>query len=129
MTSSLPVSKFGGAGARTPPTPSLAVLKAVKNNFQSKSRTFALREKTPHLSIRFFPFSYTQTANMGGMNNKKKQPMPGKLDETLVTRKRKDYEAPVAVEQKRRRTDAKAKAKAKAEPVSKRGGRPCRRSW
>ncbi|OSS45307.1 hypothetical protein B5807_10332 [Epicoccum nigrum] len=60
---------------------------------------------------------------MGGMNNKKKQPMPGKLDETLVTRKRKDYEAPVAVEQKRRRTDAKAKAKAKAkaEPVSKKG--------
>ena len=58
---------------------------------------------------------------MGGMNNKKKQPMPGKLDESLVTRKRKDYEAPVVVEQKRRRTDvkAKAKAKAKAEPVSK----------
>jgi ribosomal RNA methyltransferase Nop2 len=60
---------------------------------------------------------------MGGMNNKKKQPMPGKLDESLVTRKRKDYEAPVVVEQKRRRTDvkAKAKAKAKAEPVSKKG--------
>ena len=57
------------------------------------------------------------------MNNKKKQPMPGKLDESLVTRKRKDYEAPVVVEQKRRRTDvkAKAKAKAKAEPVSKKG--------
>lgn len=49
--------------------------------------------------------------------------MPGKLDESLVTRKRKDYEAPVVVEQKRRRTDvkAKAKAKAKAEPVSKKG--------
>ncbi|KAF2999403.1 rRNA (cytosine-C5-)-methyltransferase nop2 [Curvularia kusanoi] len=56
---------------------------------------------------------------MGGMRGKKKQGMPEPLDESLVTRKRKDYEAPAPKEQKRRRTDAKAKAKAKAEPVSK----------
>ncbi|KAJ4395240.1 rRNA (cytosine-C5-)-methyltransferase nop2 [Didymella pomorum] len=54
---------------------------------------------------------------MGGMRGKKKQGMPGPLDESLVTRKRKDYEAPAPKEQKRRRTDAKAKAK--AAPVSK----------
>ncbi|KAF2630271.1 NOL1/NOP2/sun family putative RNA met [Macroventuria anomochaeta] len=58
---------------------------------------------------------------MGGMRGKKKQGMPEPLDESLVTRKRKDYEAPAPKEQKRRRTDAKAKAKAKAKaaPVSK----------
>lgn len=49
---------------------------------------------------------------MGGMRGKKKQGMPEPLDESLVTRKRKDYEAPAPKEQKRRRTDAKAKAKA-----------------
>jgi ribosomal RNA methyltransferase Nop2 len=49
---------------------------------------------------------------MGGMRGKNKQGMPGPLDESLVTRKRKDYEAPAPKEQKRRRTDAKAKAKA-----------------
>jgi ribosomal RNA methyltransferase Nop2 len=51
----------------------------------------------------------------------KKQGMPEPLDESLVTRKRKDYEAPVPKEQKRRRMEAreKAKAKAKAAPVSK----------
>ncbi|KAF3038088.1 rRNA (cytosine-C5-)-methyltransferase nop2 [Didymella heteroderae] len=54
---------------------------------------------------------------MGGMRGKKKQGMPEPLDESLVTRKRKDYEAPAPKEQKRRRTDAKAKAK--AAPVSK----------
>lgn len=54
---------------------------------------------------------------MGGLRGKKKQGMPEPLDESLVTRKRKDYEAPAPKEQKRRRTDAKAKAK--AAPVSK----------
>lgn len=54
---------------------------------------------------------------MGGLRGKKKQGMPEPLDESLVTRKRKDYEAPAPKEQKRRRTDAKAKAK--AVPVSK----------
>ncbi|KAF3049669.1 rRNA (cytosine-C5-)-methyltransferase nop2 [Didymella keratinophila] len=54
---------------------------------------------------------------MGGMRGKKKQGMPEPLDESLVTRKRKDYEAPAPKEQKRRRTDAKTKAK--AAPVSK----------
>ena len=53
---------------------------------------------------------------MGGLKGKKKQGMPEPLDESLVTRKRKDYEAPAPKEQKRRRTDAK---KAKAAPVSK----------
>ncbi|KAH6622234.1 cytosine-5--methyltransferase NCL1 [Boeremia exigua] len=56
---------------------------------------------------------------MGGMRGKNKQGPPEPLDESLVTRKRKDYEAPAPKEQKRRRTDAKAKAKAKAAPVSK----------
>lgn len=56
---------------------------------------------------------------MGGMRGKNKQGMPEPLDESLVTRKRKDYEAPAPKEQKRRRTDARAKAKAKAAPVSK----------
>ncbi|KAF1933415.1 NOL1/NOP2/sun family putative RNA met [Didymella exigua CBS 183.55] len=56
---------------------------------------------------------------MGGMRGKNKQGMPEPLDESLVTRKRKDYEAPAPKEQKRRRTDAKAKAKAKAAPASK----------
>ncbi|KAJ4987440.1 25S rRNA (cytosine-C(5))-methyltransferase nop2 [Stagonosporopsis vannaccii] len=54
---------------------------------------------------------------MGGLRGKKKQGMPEPLDESLVTRKRKDYEAPAPKEQKRRRTDARAKAK--AAPVSK----------
>ncbi|KAJ8105534.1 hypothetical protein OPT61_g10117 [Boeremia exigua] len=54
---------------------------------------------------------------MGGMRGKKKQGPPEPLDETLVTRKRKDYEAPAPKEQKRRRTDAKGKAK--AAPASK----------
>ncbi|KAJ4342574.1 rRNA (cytosine-C5-)-methyltransferase nop2 [Ascochyta clinopodiicola] len=56
---------------------------------------------------------------MGGMKNKKKQGMPEPLDEALVTRKRKDYEAPVPKEQKRRRMEAREKAKAKAAPVAK----------
>jgi len=58
---------------------------------------------------------------MGGMRGKNKQGMPEPLDESLVTRKRKDYEAPAPKEQKRRRTDARAKAtaKAKAAPASK----------
>ena len=55
------------------------------------------------------------------MRGKNKQGMPEPLDESLVTRKRKDYEAPAPKEQKRRRTDARAKAtaKAKAAPASK----------
>ncbi|KAJ4309029.1 rRNA (cytosine-C5-)-methyltransferase nop2 [Neodidymelliopsis sp. IMI 364377] len=58
---------------------------------------------------------------MGVGRRMKKQGMPEPLDESLVTRKRKDYEAPVPKEQKRRRMEAreKAKAKAKAAPVSK----------
>jgi hypothetical protein len=53
------VSKFGGAGARARPALSLAALKAVKNNFQSKSRTFAQREKHPSLNSIFPGFIYT----------------------------------------------------------------------
>src|SRR5690242_13847891 len=65
---------------------------------------------------------------MGGMRGKNKQGMPEPLDESLATRKRKDYEAPAPKAQQRRSTDARTQATAmtnaapaskKAAPVSK----------
>jgi ribosomal RNA methyltransferase Nop2 len=104
-------ASLGGVGAGKPDPPK----KLTKNS----SRKFALRRTSDqhHHSIRK---TCQISAIMGVGRRMKKQGPPGALDESLVTRKRKDAPPAVVPERaKRSRIDARAKAEAAAKLAPK----------